>query len=67
MKAVYLSAHLVLATLVMTSMSRCAPGTRGAVMRVSAVANCTVRCTRFGGVQAAYSDAEGAHCICLHP
>jgi cbb3-type cytochrome oxidase subunit 3 len=30
-------------------------------------AACLARCSAFGGIQAAYSDADGAHCICRYP
>jgi hypothetical protein len=28
---------------------------------------CLARCSAFGGIQAAFSDADGAHCICRYP
>jgi hypothetical protein len=34
---------------------------------VSDRAACMARCSPLGGIQSAYSDAEGAHCICRYP
>jgi hypothetical protein len=34
---------------------------------ISDRAACMVRCGALGGTQAAYSDADGVHCICRYP
>jgi hypothetical protein len=34
---------------------------------ISDRAACVVRCGALGGAQAAYSDADGVHCICRYP
>ena len=35
--------------------------------RVAGPAACWDQCRAFGGIQVAYTDADGAHCICRHP